>query len=36
MSEIFQKFIDELGKAFSIGENGTNPLGNLPILQNIW
>ena len=32
----FQEFINELGNTFSIGENGMNPLGIQPILQNIW
>ena len=32
----FEKFINELGKIFSIGENGINSLGILPISQNIW
>ena len=36
MIEIFhflksQEFINELGEVFSIGENGMNPLGILPI-----
>ena len=26
----------ELGKTFSSGENGLNPLGILPIPQNVW
>ena len=25
-----------LGKIFSTGENGINPLGILPVPQNIW
>ena len=25
-----------MGKTFSIGENGMNPLGVLPIPQNVW
>ena len=41
MIEIFcylksQEFINELGKTFSIGENGINPLEIQPILQNTW
>ena len=32
----FQEFINELGKTFSIGENGINPLEIQPILQNTW
>ena len=32
----FREFVNELGKAFSIVENGMNPLGILPIPQNIW
>ena len=28
--------MNELGKTFSIGENGINPLGILPVPQNIW
>ena len=41
MIEIFHflkvlKFINELGKIFSIGENERNPFGILPIPQNIW
>ena len=26
----------EIGKTFFIGENGMNPLGILPVAQNIW
>ena len=29
----FYEFIDEIRKAFSIGENGMNPLAILPIPQ---
>ena len=34
----FQEFINdtELGKTFSIGENGMNPLEILPMQQNVW
>ena len=28
--------MNEQGKTFSIGENGINPLGILPVPQNIW
>ena len=40
MIEIFhsiklKKIINELAKTFSIGENGMNPLGILPIPENI-
>ena len=28
--------MNELVKTFSIGENGMNPLGILPIPENIW
>ena len=28
--------MNELGKTFSIGENGINPMGILPVPQNIW
>ena len=28
--------MSEFGKIFSTGENGMNPLGILPIPQNIW
>ena len=41
MIEIFlflkvKKFVNELGKTFSIGENGMSPLGILLMPQNIW
>ena len=32
----FKEFINELGKIFSTGENGMNPLGILPIPKNVW
>ena len=32
----FQEFINELGKTFSIGENGMHTLEILPIPQNTW
>ena len=32
----FYKLINELGKIFSTGENGMNPLGILPIPKNVW
>ena len=28
--------MNELGETFCIGENGINPLGILPVPQNIW
>ena len=28
--------MNEVGKTFSIGENGIYPLGILPVPQNIW
>ena len=28
--------MNELGEAFSIGENGIDPSGVLPVPQNIW
>ena len=28
--------MNELGETFSIGENGINPLGILPVPQKIW
>ena len=28
--------MNELGETFSIGENGINPLGILPVPRNIW
>ena len=30
------RIMNELGKIFRTGENGINPLGILPVLQNIW
>ena len=33
---MFEGFINELGKTFSIGENGMNPLGLPSKPQNIW
>ena len=32
----FYEFTNELGKTFSIGENGISPEGIPPIPQNIW